>query len=365
MSADGDLRVLRNLQRLLDEGQFTSTYKFALLQALADLSVERDPGSDGALVLPVADIAGKFIEYYWRQALPYGAVGDSDRVALAPLRQNTDRQATIISLILAARSRHDGTLASARQDARAWSALVRKVATVIRQMPLWKLQTIGRSPCEFLYRRAEFAGDRIRLLPGVPGALRNFHGLVTHLIRGAWVDQVQRIPGNRPLLGDTPNLAEFLFGVDRQGLAGYREILRHHQAGRCFYCEGRVQGEGDLDHFVAWSRYPVDLGHNFVFAHPRCNAAKRDYLAHPRHLRRWREQNLDDGDSLAARFSQANLASDRERSRRIALWAYEQGEAGGAHAWLAGDELRPLGPDWRRAMGSYLLDRVAEERPGY
>ena len=32
---------LRELQRLLDEGQFTATYKFALLLALADLAVER------------------------------------------------------------------------------------------------------------------------------------------------------------------------------------------------------------------------------------------------------------------------------------------------------------------------------------
>lgn len=35
------IRFLLNIQRLLTEGQFTATYKFALLSALADLSVER------------------------------------------------------------------------------------------------------------------------------------------------------------------------------------------------------------------------------------------------------------------------------------------------------------------------------------
>ena len=87
MSADADLRFLRNFQRLLDEGQFVSTYKFALLQALADLAVERDADHDEGLRLPVSAIAEKFIEYYWRQALPFRpdrSTGD------ASLRQNTE-----------------------------------------------------------------------------------------------------------------------------------------------------------------------------------------------------------------------------------------------------------------------------------
>jgi hypothetical protein len=34
-----------------------------------------------------------------------------------------------------------------------------------------------------------------------------------------------------------------------------------------------------VDHFIPWSRYPADLGHNFVLAHDRCINAKSDYLA--------------------------------------------------------------------------------------
>jgi hypothetical protein len=41
MSAASDLDFLRKIQRLLSEGEFVATYKFALLQALADLSMER------------------------------------------------------------------------------------------------------------------------------------------------------------------------------------------------------------------------------------------------------------------------------------------------------------------------------------
>ena len=40
-TSDEQIRFLANVQRLLDEGSFVASYKFALLVALADLSVER------------------------------------------------------------------------------------------------------------------------------------------------------------------------------------------------------------------------------------------------------------------------------------------------------------------------------------
>lgn len=350
MSAESDLRFLRSLQRLLDEGLFVSTYKFALLQALADLAVEWDHGPDGDLRLPVPAIAEKFIEYYWRQALPFRSPVGGDSAAI--LLQSTDEQAAIIRSVADARTRYDGMIAAARQDITRWAALRKKVAGVIRQMPLWKLQTIAREPNEFLYRQDEYrkADDTILLLPGVAAALRNFHGLITTLIRGAWVDQVQRIPANRVVLGDTASLTAFLFGSDRASLAAYKVVLRGHQKERCFFCGARVRGEGELDHFIAWSRYPVDLGHNFVFTDARCNRLKRDYLAHPVHLRHWREQNLDAGEALAAQFSDADLAHDAGRSRQIALWAYGQGEAGAAHVWLRHDDVQSWQRGWRDAI---------------
>lgn len=363
MSAESDLRFLRQLQRLLDEGLFTSTYKYALLQALADLSVEQQPATDGSLRLAVPDIAEKFIEYYWRQAVPFG-VGEESR--LKPLLQNTGRQASIITCIINARSKATGeTVAALRLDVRAWANLRDRVARVIREMPLWKLQTVVDQPSEFLYRQAEFRDDRIRLLPGVASAFRNFHGLISNLVRGAWVARVQRIPGNRALLGETASLESFLFGSDRATLAPWREILREHQRGRCFYCDSHVRGAGELDHFVAWSRYPVDLGHNFVFSDSKCNLAKRDYLAHQDHLQRWRDENLARGDLLAAAFDDARLPHDMERSRRITEWAYRQGELAGAHVWIKGNEVSAIQSTWRSALGVEAVRLAADENADY
>ena len=52
-----ELDFLRKLQRLLNEGDFTATYKFALLNALADLSVEGETAADGSLRLSLDAIA--------------------------------------------------------------------------------------------------------------------------------------------------------------------------------------------------------------------------------------------------------------------------------------------------------------------
>src|SRR5215831_16680535 len=85
------IQFMVNIQRLLDEGLFTASYKFALLLALADLSIEQGDESGGSLDLTTYSIAEKFVCYYWRQTMPYVTAGSA-----AVLRQNTDRQAAIV-----------------------------------------------------------------------------------------------------------------------------------------------------------------------------------------------------------------------------------------------------------------------------
>ena len=66
-SADAQLLFLTKIQRLFAEGDFTATYKFALLITLAELAVERS-GTPFQSELTTRDIAVKFIELYWKQS---------------------------------------------------------------------------------------------------------------------------------------------------------------------------------------------------------------------------------------------------------------------------------------------------------
>jgi 5-methylcytosine-specific restriction endonuclease McrA len=115
---------------------------------------------------------------------------------------------------------------------------------------------------------------------------------VKALVQTAWLAFVQQLPLNRPVLGSSTDLAEFLFGSERSGLTVIAAGLRDLQKGVCFYCGNSLRGEsGAVDHFMPWSRYPLDLGHNFVLAHAVCNADKRDMLAATGHLERWVRRN--------------------------------------------------------------------------
>lgn len=74
-------------------------------------------------------------------------------------------------------------------------------------------------------------------------------------------------------------------------LDAYRPILLDVQKGVCLYCRKPLSKQSQVDHFVPWSRYPADLGHNFVLAHDKCNNAKSDFLAAENHLAAWMKRN--------------------------------------------------------------------------
>ena len=56
------VQFLFNVQRLISDGSFVATYKFALLLALADLAVERGDDTTESLPLDTLDLAEKFVD---------------------------------------------------------------------------------------------------------------------------------------------------------------------------------------------------------------------------------------------------------------------------------------------------------------
>jgi 5-methylcytosine-specific restriction endonuclease McrA len=183
--------------------------------------------------------------------------------------------------------------------------------------------------------------DAIELRPGVAFCLRRFHVLITELVRGVWIQYIRKV--NATVLGSTTDISEFLFGSERSDLSVLRPMLSDLQAGRCFYCDHSMGGAADVDHFIPWSRYPVDLGHNFVLAHRTCNGAKGSMLAAEDHLARWAERNRRYGDAIGSEYGRVNFIHDLAASTQIARWAYEQTFAAGALTWIGGKRVAALG----------------------
>jgi hypothetical protein len=341
------VQFLRNIQRLLAEGLFVASYKFALVHALADLAVLKGDDTGAPLDLSTKDIAAKFVELYWRQSRPFQI---SEQTSGLILQQNTGKQAAIISQIAASQQDCGGSLFRFKQVATdRWSSLVAEVDQVVRTMPLWKLQTVGDERLEFLYENLD-RGSRITLKPGVAYCFRAFYELVRDLIEGAWVRFVQKLNANK--LGNVTDLGTFLFGQERASLDAYRPILVDVQKGICLYCQKSLSGKTQVDHFVPWSRYPADLGHNFVLAHDKCNNAKTDFLAAENHLAAWIHRNREHQAELHERLVAAALPCDLTATVQIAKWVYQQTEKAHGQVWVEKNVLRHLGPDWTKCFAA-------------
>jgi 5-methylcytosine-specific restriction endonuclease McrA len=327
------IAFLRNIQALLEDGGFVATYKYALLHALCDLSVEGSPANDGSLPVPLAAMAGKFIEYYWRQSADYCGGGQP-----GVLRQNDGTQAAIVARLALLRGQFP-TLAKLRQDLPEWTRLVSFVAGRIKVMPLFRLQTIGGEIRPFLYEN-RVKDDAVILKPGVAFCLAQFHALITGLARDHWMRKVTQIAGNRPLLGTAADLEEFLFGAERQALARQAAAIADLQQGECFYCGHALAPESvHVDHFLPWSLYRLDALPNLVVADATCNLRKRDWLASSEHVVRWRERNERQEarlDSIAG----YKLSHDQEAAGAVASWAYRRAVELGQNVWLSGRDLR-------------------------
>jgi len=327
------LDFLKKIQRLFDEGDFVATYKFALLAALTELAVERGDDSGDALPLTMREIAEKFAELYWPQTTPYLSRQPGTRRGV--LSQNLGQQAAVINHLLILRAGGAKTIIDARKHPK-WGKQIGQIAGVVRNMPVKYFQNMGGRSVFFLY---ELPGPRepLVLKPGVAYNLRRFQGFIQQLVRAGWVAHVRGNRSNLKIVGQTDDLETFMFHANRSRLREVADFLREYDGAKCFYCGGRLGGAVDVDHFIPWSHYPRDTGHNFVLAHKTCNSRKRDTLAARGHLEHWIERNTQAGGDFHREMEGLGFMVDWTGTRTIARWAYQQGIDVGSRAWVERD----------------------------
>jgi 5-methylcytosine-specific restriction endonuclease McrA len=336
-SAEAQLAFLAKLQRLFGEGDFTATYKFALLIALADLAVERGTDDGSSLELTLREVAIRFLGLYWHHVAPYGAnAGKGESVVLS---QNIGTQAAVLTAIADFRAATGAKTLLHAQVLPAFAHLVGKVAAVVSAQPVNYLQNFGGVTDSFLYERS--GPGRIRLKEGVSFYLRRFYPLVQQLSRSHWVGHIKSNRRNQQVLGEAADLEAFLFSASRQSLTVVGAQLRKLDGGRCFYC-GHGLSEHDVDHFMPFALYPRDLASNFVLAHPACNRSKSDSLAARGHLERWLERLSTRADDLAAIGRAAGLPDEPATLRRVAGWGYGNALQAGGRAWKAPSQFEPI-----------------------
>lgn len=328
-TSEFQLEFLSKLQRLFSEGDFTATYKFALLISLADLAVEMGQDDDRELDLPFKSIGLKFVQLYWQQVAPYAGQG--------VLVQNIGLQAAVIKAIAEYRGRHPAASFLAARGEPEFPKLLAAVTATVKAQPIQYLQNLGGVKDVFLF---ETRKQGVTLLPGVAFCLRRFQPLIQRLSRSHWIDHIKGNRRNHHLVGRDSDLESFLFETSRQALTvvakGLRKISSH-----CHYC-GQTVKEADVDHFIPHSLYPRDLIHNFVLAHPACNRSKSDTLAARQHLENWLGFMRTNSDNLSEIGHQAGMLADGVATEAVARWGYATAVACGAQAWLKASQYEPV-----------------------
>ena len=357
------LALAERVLTILEEGNFSATYKYAVFTAILDLCIEK-ASKHGVPpeTLTTRQLAERVLTLYWPHVTPFKGVGT--------LRQGggAGQQATIVRLMQVARARWgDGdtdTLFRARQKHRAeFDRLLDEVEWTLIEMPIPRLQKLGDVEDRFLYTynwteavrrsavsayqrgRASSFDNLLRLKPGVGELLVRLNGVLRPLFYREWAVMVAR--KNRL---PEAELEQFLFGAERVSLEPVRRPLLTLQNDACFYCNGPMGGRADVDHFIPWTRYPDDGLDNLVVAHQRCNNSKRDFLAGTEHVERWRLRAREYGDALATIAVKLSWHRDAERTRSIATSIYSRLPLN-ARLWLAPSE---FGPHERRRILSAL-----------
>lgn len=336
-SPEYQLQFLSKLQRIFSEGDFTATYKFALLIALADLAVELGADNGNELSLTTRQIGLRFISLYWGQSLPYGNGRPGCEAGI--LIQNRGAQAAVVSAIACFRDQTQAKTLVSAQLHPYFNSLLTSVASTVSAQPLTYLQNFGGGTDEFIYERA--GPGKVRLKPGIAYCLRRFYPLVQQLARSQWVGHIKGNRRNVSVIGEADDLEDFLFSSSRQSLQVIGAGLRKLDGAKCFYCRHSLT-TADVDHYIPFSLYPRDLAQNFVLAHPACNRSKSDTLAALPHLERWLERLMSKSDSLAEIGGEAGFVTEPTVTLQVGAWAYSNAVASRSHAWSSANNYEPI-----------------------
>ncbi len=327
----GALSFARNVVTLLEQGQFTATYKYAVLLALISLCHKRaSEGGEAPEEVTTRELAREIVDLYRPQLQPYGETGR--------LRQNAGQEPAVFGSLERfgedLRGDPSRPLSQASRAApEAFDRLLTRVERTLIEMPLPKLQTLrpSRGELRFIYD-FPVAGDhrRLRFRPGAGRHLIELADLLRPLIERHWAQKVAEL--NRL---EYSALEGHLFPKARIPTRRVRSLLGDVQKGRCFYCGSTALAE--VDHFLPFDRRPDNGIFNLVLACRRCNGSKSDSPASLRFLAGWlgrfRKPTLDELREGAAKIDwEADPAPTLASARAIYL-NFQQG----VRAWAGAD----------------------------
>ncbi len=301
----GAISLLKGIQDLLRDSSYSTTYKFALLHALCDLSRDLAPTEHS---LSLRRVAERVVELYWAHDRPFNT---SD-----PLKQGTGKNARALTLIHEWNALNQHSLRHARISGRL-AGYGDKMLALMRRDVLRRLQAEGKC---FLYQWPT-NGDTLELLPDVPHTLRTFHCLLTDMIQMRWAAFVEQV---NPGVAGSDALRDHLFGADRTVLRCVVDPMLELQGEKCFYSGTALNREtAVVDHFLPWTLARNNSVGNLVLCTAKENSKKSDTL-YGNHRQNWEDRNTHFALNLSEIAQAHGLEWDPKGLANLAVWAFSQ-----------------------------------------
>lgn len=250
---------MSSVERILERGQFTNSYKFALLRALA--AYGKEPGT-GEVIVETEWLAEQFISYYWQLAVRFNVrqatVPDKDPVVMKYIRAMVDQRG------LSPETRLTDFKKNSPNE---YFRLAKMVAANSFGDVVSRFHTVGRTKVEpALYKEV---GGGLCISADARAFLNSKSKSLDMLAIGSWVRFTEKFTS-------APRLYEKIRGLPpkRLALKSYREFFQNTlRMSNCFYCGLEFLSQPHVDHVVPWSFVAEDKVWNLVLSCDRCNSA--------------------------------------------------------------------------------------------
>jgi 5-methylcytosine-specific restriction endonuclease McrA len=268
---------LTTVQRILQYGLTTNSYKYALLRALAAFGKRQG----GESTIPFAWLAEQFLAYYW----PFVTLH---------IRQATDqaRDPVIMRFIRGVPPSMASSVYGAREKFRRnnpqqyqeiLDRCCRSGGCFDEVVP--RLHTIHRRQVDPLLYDFDMQKRELYLRSGAWLFLQEYGAVVELLSIGAWVRFTEQYTTQ-------PRLYEKIAGIkpERHALR-YKTLLHSYCRGICFYCETASNSQLHVEHVIPWSFVFEDRIWNLVLACQTCNSSKSDQTPGDRYIEKLTDRN--------------------------------------------------------------------------
>jgi len=272
-------QFLTTVQRILQYGLTTNSYKFALLRALAAFG--KKPGIENTI--PFSWLAEQFLAYYW----PFVTLH---------IRQATDqaRDPVIMRFIRdvlppMASSMHGAREKFRKNNPQEYQEILdrccRPGGCFDEVVP--RLHTIRRRQVDAPLYDFDMQKRELHLRPRARQFLQEYREVVELLSIGGWVRFTEQYTTQ-------PRLYEKISGIkpERHALR-YQALLHSYRGGICFYCETGSNSQLHVEHVIPWSFIFEDRIWNLVLACQACNSSKSDQTPEDHYIERLNERNRD------------------------------------------------------------------------